>query len=128
MSKKYNITMSRWEFTDDWFTTPSGSELIKERLAGLKKYLTFDKKQSMSKYEVRFYEWILKKQYKADPITIIEWSETIDTDGWIHRIKIGQQYYLGYYNPTYKSIVYEEDKYAKEQQKNRARFHSKMGR
>lgn len=120
--------MSRWEFTDDWFTTPSGSELIKERLAGLKKYLTFDKKQSMSKYEVRFYEWILKKQYKADPITIIEWSETIDTDGWIHRIKIGQQYYLGYYNPTYKSIVYEEDKYAKEQQKNRARFHSKMGR
>jgi hypothetical protein len=128
MSKKYNITMSRWGHEYDWSTAPSGSELIKERLAGLKKYLTFDKKQSMSKYEVRFYEWILKKQYKADPITIFEWSEKIDTDGWLHRTKIGQQYYLGYYNPTYKSIVYEEDKYAKEQQKNRARFHSKMGR
>lgn len=118
--------MSRWEYDDDWFTAPSGSELIKERLAGLKKYLTFDKKQLMSKYEVRFYEWILKKQYRANPIIIIEWSEKIDTDGWIHRTKIGQQYYLGYYKPTYKSIVCEEDKYAKEQQKNRAWFHSKM--
>jgi hypothetical protein len=126
MSKKYNITMSRWEFTDDWFPTPSGSELIKERLAGLKKYLTFDKKQSMSKYEVRFYEWILKKQHKADPITITEWSEKIDTDGWIHRTQISQYYYLGYYYPTRKPIVFEEDKYAKEQQKNRARLLTKM--
>jgi hypothetical protein len=110
----------------DWFLDPSGSNEIKIKLDYLVKYLTFERKQSMSRYEARLYDWILKKQYKADPIELIEWSEEIDSNGWAHREKISQQYYLGYYNPTRKHPVYQEDEYAKEQQKYRARHHTRI--
>ena len=108
----------------DWFADPSGSNEVKKKLDHLKKYLTFERKQSMSRYEARLYDWILKKQYKADPIELIEWSEVIDSDGWAHREKISQQYYLGYYKPIYRGTVPSE--YAKEQQKYRDRHHTRI--
>lgn len=115
---KQNYTY-KWNDAD-WFLDPQGSNEVKKKLDNLKKYLTFERKQSMSRYEVRLYEWILKKQYKADPIQIIDWV--------VNRHYYNRYYYLGYYNPTRKHPVYQEDEYAKEQQKLRSRFHSKMGR
>jgi hypothetical protein len=111
---KFNITTYKfkWDGTE-WYIEPPGCSLIKEKLDNLEKYLTFSKKQSMSRYEVRLYEWILKKQYKADPI-IIHDEDNTHIEG----------YYLGYYNPTRKPIIYREDEYAKEQQRYRARLHS----
>lgn len=127
---KFTITTYeyKWEGAD-WYLEPPGSDSIKEKLDSLKKYLTFDKKQSMSRYEVRLYEWILKKQYKADPIEIIDWVEETDSITYnTHRVVGDRYYYLGYYNPARKYPVYQEDEYVKEQQKLRSRFHSKMGR
>ena len=105
----------------DWFAEPTGSDEIKKKLDELKVYLTYDRKQSMSKSEVKLYDWILKKQYKADPIELIDWD-------YQNSDKHVCFYWLSYYNPSRKLIVSEEEKYAKQQQKNRARFHSKMGR
>lgn len=121
------MATNKWEMLD-WFFESPGVIVIEEKLAHLKKYLTFNRKQSMSKYEVRLYEWILKKQYKADSIQLYDWVEETRPNGLGFRRKTNERYYLGYYYPVRKPIVYEEDKYAKEQQKNRARFHSKMGR
>lgn len=114
----------------DWFADPAGSTEVKKKLDDLKKYLTFEKKQSMSRYEVRLYEWILKKQYKADPIELIEWIEIIDPITYNTHRQIGERkYYLGYYNPACNyHPEYQDIKYEKEQQKLRSRFHSKMGR
>jgi hypothetical protein len=124
---KFNITTygHKWEDVD-WFFESPGSNLIKEKLLKLEQYLTFNRKQSMSKYEVRLYEWVLKKQYKADPIQLCDWVEETRPNGLGFRQKVNVRYYLGYYNPVCKPVVYEEDRYAKEQQKNRARFHSKI--
>lgn len=96
---------------------------VQKKLNNLKTYLTLKRRQSMSRYEVRLYDWILKKQYKVDSIELIEWSEEIDNTGWAHREKISQQYYLGYYNPTHNYPIY--DKHAKEQQKYRAKHYGK---
>jgi hypothetical protein len=126
---KYNITSYNYKWDNySWFIEPPGSNFIKEKLDGLKKYLTFDKKQTMSKYEVRLYEWILKKQYKADPIRLYDEIEDNLGTGLMYKLRVNERYYLGYYNPIVKSNVHDEDRYIKEQQKNRARFHSKMGR
>ena len=114
----FEMTWGDW----DGFNSP-GTQAVEEKLAGLKKYLTFDQKQSMSRYEVRLYEWILKKQYRADPIGL---SNLIEEDLVAGYARYHTYYYLGYYNSIRKPIMYEEDKYAKEQQKNRARFHSKI--
>ncbi len=122
MGKKLNYTY-KWE-NIDWFADPAGSDEIKKKLDKLKRYLTYDRKRSMSKYEVRLYDWILKKQYKADPIELSDWAEDIQTNGLVHRYKTNYRYYLGYYNPPLKVNVVDE--YTKEQHKNRARFHSKM--
>ena len=110
----------KWE-NAYFFDAPVGSGIIKLKLDKLKVYLTYDRKQSMSKSEVKLYDWILKKQYKADPIELIDW-DIQNSD------KLVCFYWLSYYNPSRKLIVSEEEKYAKQQQKNRARFHSKMGR
>ena len=117
----------------DWFADPAGSTEIKKKLDDLKKYLTFERKQSMSRYEARLYDWILKKQYKADPIELYDWventqlnSKVIWKNGWVHKYKTNHRYYLGYYNPARKYPVYQEDEYAKEQQKYRARHHTKI--
>ena len=81
----------------------------------------------MSRYEVRLYEWILKKQYKADPIQIIDWIEEVDSVTYnTHRVVSDRYYYLSYYNPARKPIIYQEDEYAKEQQKYRARYHTRI--
>jgi hypothetical protein len=109
----------------DWFADPTGSDEIKKKLDKLKRYLTHDRKRSMSKYEVRLYEWILKKQYKADPIELIDWAEEVDPINHnVYKTVNARYYYLGYYNPPRK--IYSVNEYTKEQHKNRARFHSKM--
>lgn len=124
---KLNYTY-KWHDAD-WFLEPQGSTEVKNKLDNLKKYLTFERRQSMSRYEVRLYEWILKKQYKADPIQLIDWIEEVDSVTYnTHRVASDCYYYLSYYNPARKYPVYQEDEYAKEQQKLRSRFHSKMGR
>jgi hypothetical protein len=122
---KQNYTY-KWDNTD-WFLEPPGSTEVKKKLNGLNKYIKL-RSHLMSRYEVRLYEWILKKQYKADPIELYDWDEETDSRGWTHRYKINHRYYLGYYNPARKYPVYQEDEYVKEQQKLRSRFHSKMGR
>jgi len=106
-----------------------GTAEVKKKLDDLRKYLTFERKQSMSRYEVRLYDWILKKQYKANPIDIVDWIEEIDPITYnTHKQIGGHKYYLGYYIPTCKLPMHQEDEYTKEQQKLRSRFHSKMGR
>jgi hypothetical protein len=120
------LNESAWNTS--WFFEPAGLTEVKKKLDNLKKYLTLEKRQSMSRYEVRLYEWILKKQYKADPIELYDWVEETDSQGWTHRYITNHRYYLGYYHPTRKHPIHQEDKYEKEQQKLRSRFHSKMGR
>ena len=110
----------------DWFADPAGSTEIKKKLDDLKKYLTFERKQLMSRYEARLYDWILKKQYKADPIELSDWYEDILSNGLVHRYQTNYRYYLGYYNPVRKYPVYQEDEYIKEQQKYRARHHTRI--
>lgn len=119
---KFNITI----YENEWEgLIPPGSNLTKEKLAGLEKYLTFDKKQSMSRYEVRLYEWILKKQYKATPVELHTLIEENLVGGYAHYHRF---YYLGYYIPVRNPAPDQEYEYAKEQKKNRARYYSKMGR
>lgn len=110
----------------DWFADPAGSTEVKKKLDDLKKYLTFERKKSMSRYEARLYDWILKKQYKADPIELSDWYEDILSNGLVHRYQTNYRYYLGYYKPARKYPVYQEDEYSKEQQKYRARHHTKI--
>ena len=120
---KLNYTY-KWD-NIDWFADPAGSDEIKKKLDKLKRYLTYDRKRSMSKYEVRLYEWILKKQYKADPIELVDWVEEVNPVTYkVYKTVNARYYYLGYYNPPRK--VYSVNEYTKEQHKNRARFHSKM--
>lgn len=119
---KSNYTY-KWNAVD-WFAEPTGSDEIKKKLDDLKKYLTFERKKSMSKCEARLYDWVLKKQYKADPIELYDWAEETDSSGWAHRYKTNNRYYLGYYNPPRK--IYGVDEYAKEQQKYRARHHTRI--
>jgi len=123
---KQNYTF-KWEGTGWWFE-PNGASHIKKQLIDLATYLRL-KQHLMSRYEVRLYNWILKKQYKADPIEIVEWIEEMDfATNTGYRLVGKREYYLGYYNPARKYPVHQEDEYAKEQQKLRSRFHSKMGR
>lgn len=122
---KSNYTY-KWNAVD-WFAEPIGSDEVKKKLDDLKKYLTFERKKSMSKCEARLYDWILKKQYKADPIQIIDWVEEVDSVTYnTHRVVSDRYYYLGYYNPARKYPVYQEDEYSKEQQKYRARHHTRI--
>jgi hypothetical protein len=121
---KQNYTY-KWNDAD-WLLEPQGSNKVKEKLDDLKKYLTFERKQLMSRYEIRLYEWILKKQYKADPIELYDWVEETDSQGWTHRYITNERYYLGYYHPTRKHPIHQEDKYEKEQQKHRARYHTRI--
>ena len=109
----------------DWLLEPPGSAQIKKKLDDLKKHIK-SKSYLMSRYEVRLYEWMLKKQYKADPIELYDWDEETDSRGWTHRYKINHRYYLGYYNPARIHPVYQEDEYSKEQQKYRARYHTRI--
>ena len=120
---KLNYTY-KWD-NIDWFADPAGSDEIKKKLDKLKRYLTHDRKQSMSKYEVKLYDWILKKQYKADPIELVDWVEEVNPVTYkVYKTVNTRYYYLGYYNPPRK--VYSVNEYTREQHKNRARFHSKM--
>ena len=122
---KQNYTY-KWNDAD-WFLEPQGSNEVKKKLDSLNKYLKL-RSHLMSRYEVRLYEWILKKQYKADPIQIIDWVEEVDSVTYnTHRVVSDRYYYLGYYNPARKYPVYQEDEYSKEQQKYRARHSVKMG-
>lgn len=120
---KQNYTY-KWNDAD-WFLEPQGSNEVKKKLDSLNKYLKL-RSHLMSRYEVRLYEWILKKQYKADPIELYDWDEETDSRGLTHRYKTNHRYYLGYYNPARKYPVYQEDEYSKEQQKYRARYHTRI--
>lgn len=89
--------------------------MIVNKLNDLRKYLTFDKRQFMSRSEVGLYEWILKKHRKSliSYRLIFDGTDT-STAKYYHQIKK-----LTYYD--------ELNVYNKQQQKNRARYHDKMG-
>jgi len=110
-----------------WWGIHYGLNKVKVKLNDLSRYLNWERKQSMSRPEVRLYEWILKKQHKAGPIELHDLVEETDSQGWTHMYKTNERYYIGYYLPRKYSLQSEEDKYAKEQQKYRARHSTKMG-
>jgi len=89
---------------------------INDRLICLKKYLSYERKKSMSKSEVRLYEWILKKQHKATNVTL--YGDINDSN---------ENYYSNIYHyiSYYQNINIYDPEIAdkKQQQKYRARHH-----